>query len=230
MREDGMRDQLENAAQEAERHGRLPSAADVMRRGDRRRTRATATRAVAAALIVVAGGGGWWLAQDGPDRGTPAPPATASPDPSPTPDDVAPTQPAVTFQAPDGSLLTTRTEPGVELAAPEDVAGPTMALWYTEATSTPDTFVLRNGAEADGKELCLQIPAEGTVFATECDAAASDQSFLLSPVEGSAYTLSTDLGYVVAEADGSLTTSTDPADATPFTVADPDDPGTVPDL
>ena len=77
MREDGMRDQLENAAQEAERHGRLPSAADVMRRGDRRRTRATATRAVAAALIVVAGGGGWWLAQDGPDRGTPAPPATA---------------------------------------------------------------------------------------------------------------------------------------------------------
>jgi len=230
MREDGMRDQLEHAARDAERHGRLPSVAEVLRRGDQRRRRARATRAVAAALIVVAGGGGWFLAQDRPTQNTPAPPATATAEPSPTPDDVQPAEPAVTFTTPDGLVLATRAEAGVKLLAPDAVDGPAMPLWYTDATSAPDRFLLRNGNRTDGRDVCLSMPVEEAVSVETCEPMSSILSFTLTRTDAGTYTLGTDLGYVVGEADGSLTTSTDPAEATPFTVADPDHPGSVPDL
>ncbi|MEZ0491542.1 hypothetical protein AB2L28_04755 [Kineococcus sp. TBRC 1896] len=71
MTGDGTGERIERAAHEAAQGARLPSAAEVVRRGDLRRRRARTTRVAAVALVVVAGGGGWWLAQDGPDRGVP---------------------------------------------------------------------------------------------------------------------------------------------------------------
>lgn len=230
MREDGMRDQLEDAAREAQRHSSLPSGAEVMRRGDQRRRRARATRAVAAALIVVAGGGGWFLAQDRPSQNTPAPPATATTEPTPSPEESITTAPAITFTTPEGLVLATRTEPGVELVAADEVGGPEMSLWYLDATSTPDRFLLRNGSQTDDRDFCLSMPTEDAVSLEACDPASAFLSFAVTRGDVGTVTLSSDFGYVVADPDGSLTTSTDPSDATPFTVADPDHPGSVPDL
>ncbi|MEZ0164454.1 hypothetical protein AB2L27_06705 [Kineococcus sp. LSe6-4] len=226
---DGMGERIGRAADEAAQGARLPSAAEVMRRGDRRRRRTRTTRAAAVALVVAVGGGGWWLTQDGPERGVPAPPAsaTATATPSPTSEDPAPgptpSPPEATFTAPDGSVLTTRTEPGAELAAPAEVAGPTMPLWSADPAATPGRYLLRNGAPTDGRDVCLSAPLEDAVSTEVCDPAATGQQFEVTRDGSGSWTLRTDVGFVSADADGVLTTTTDPAAATRFTVTAGDD-------
>ncbi|MFB9377645.1 hypothetical protein ACFFKU_13745 [Kineococcus gynurae] len=214
-----MREQLEQVVRETERHGRLPSAAEVVRRGDRRRRRVRATRVAVVAAVVAGVGGPWLLAQDRSTPIVPAPPVATSP--APRFEDPA-ARPDLTFTTPTGRVLATLVEPGVDLIDPAAVAGPTMALWSVDPTAVPERVALRNGAQTDGRDLCLSAPVEGIVSSELCDPTASAQQFSLAVVPGGSWTLGSDLGFVALDAEGRLTTSTDPAAALPFSITGPD--------
>jgi len=213
---DDLRRQLERAARDAEHQGRLPSVDAVRRRGDQRRVRTRAVQGVAAALVVVAAGGGWFLTQDRPEPVTPASPTTTAPE------EIVPAPPTYTIRTGDGTPLTTGVEGGASLATDEPA---NMANWYLDATA--DGYALRNESQTDGRPICLQIAVEDSVSSDSCDGSAA-QAFDIARVQGMTYTLANDLGFVATDADGGLTTSTDPADATVFTITDAT--GAGPDL
>ncbi|WP_432511265.1 hypothetical protein [Kineococcus sp. SYSU DK001] len=187
---------------------------------ERRRGRA----AIAPVLLAVAAG----CAAPRP----PAPPPTTPTTRPPTTGTVVPAATALTFTTAGGLVLAATAGGGASLEDPAatDAAAPVLR-WYAEPTGTPRTYVLRNAA-TDSGDVCLQVPAEGTVATGTCGP-FTDQWFGLAARGPSAWTLRSSSGYVVAGADGALTTTADAGAATPFAVSDADDAdraGTVPDL
>ncbi|WP_432542183.1 hypothetical protein [Kineococcus sp. SYSU DK002] len=162
-----------------------------------------------------------------PPPTTPATPTAAT---GPVPTGGAPAATALTLTTAGGLVLATTVEGGASLEDPAATgSSPPMLRWYAEPGGAPGTYVLRNAATTDDRDVCLQVPAEGTVSSGTCGP-STDQRFELAARGPAAHVLRSPSGFVVAAADGGLTTSPDAAAATPFVVSDADRAGTVPDL
>lgn len=119
------------------------------------------------------------------------------------------------LQAPDGRFLATTPEGGAALvaAAPD---GELMRHWFLDPLPVAGQYELRNGSQTDGRDVCLQVPFAESVAVGLCDPVEGSQVLDLTHVGREVYTLHSDVGFVAVDAEGHLTTSTDPAAALTF--------------